>query len=753
MRSICVACLLFCLLLVHQNGQASHIIGGEVTYECLGYSASDNSNLYEFTMIIYRNCNRFAMDILDDRAPIGIFKSRGNDFEVVSYQYARLRKPTDFIPLDNSNPCLILPDDICVEEGIYKWRSRLPVIDETYHITYQRCCRNASINNIVEPDQTGASYTVQISPESQQICNSSPVFSNFPPIVICANEPLNFDHSAVDKEGDQVTYEFCDALVGGGILGAFLLGDEYSCEGFRPDPACPPPYDPVSYTFPTYTASRPMGGNPLVQINPTTGRITGTPRLKGQYVVAVCVKEYRNGVLLSQIQRDFQFNVTDCEPLVDAIIDGAIIVDDQSYIINSCGDSTVELGNSSIQEEFINQFRWNFEIQGDTVGYTVWEPTITFPDTGRYNGALFLNEGSECGDTAYVTINIQPNLEADFEFNYDTCRSGPVGFVDLSVSEGKGVTKWFWDFGGQGSSDEVNPDFLFADPGIYPIQLRVEDGEGCNSIVEKSISWFPAPSLVVVEPNRFENCLPANVAFNNLSQPIDESYNILWDFGDGGSSSQISPTHLYDEVGRFNVSVRIVSPIGCEVVQSWPDWIDVFPSPFADFSFTPDQPSNFQPFVQFRDESEGATNWEWSVDKLAFARDQDPSYNFPDTGIYEIQLIVQNEFECPDTAVQILDVEPQIRYFIPNAFTPNGDAVNDIFKGKGVFEGLENFNFQIFNRWGEMVYETTSPDDSWNGRKFNTGQKSPEGVYVYVISFDGPRGKSHQFEGFATLLR
>ena len=137
---------------------------------------------------------------------------------------------------DAGNPCLIVPPNICVQEGIYEFDVSLPISTDSYHITYQRCCRNSSITNIYNPDETGATYTVELTELAQVECNNSPVFSNFPPIIICVNEELNFDHSATDAEGDQLVYEFCTPLKGGG-----LYGNATSPTGIYPNPDDPPP--------------------------------------------------------------------------------------------------------------------------------------------------------------------------------------------------------------------------------------------------------------------------------------------------------------------------------------------------------------------------------------------------------------------------------------------------------------------------------------------------------------------------------
>jgi hypothetical protein len=131
--------------------------------------------------------------------------------------------------------------------------------------------------------------------------------------VVCVNNPLKFDHSAYDKEGDLLVYSFCDPLSGGG-----RGGGGGNCNSVTPTPDCPPPFTPVAFRAPQYTYLFPMGGNPPVTINSLTGQISGEPNTIGQFVVSVCVSEYRNGVLLSTLRRDFQFNVASCQGTVVA---------------------------------------------------------------------------------------------------------------------------------------------------------------------------------------------------------------------------------------------------------------------------------------------------------------------------------------------------------------------------------------------------------------------------------------------------
>ena len=100
-----------------------------------------------------------------------------------------------------------------------------------------------------------------------------------------------------------------------------------------------------------------------------------------------------------------------------------------------------------------------------------------------------------------------------------------------------------------------------------------------------------------------------------------------------------------------------------------------------------------------------------------------------------------------------MDVVPKVTYHLANAFSPNEDTVNDLFGGKGYLRGITQFNFGIWNRYGELIYQTDNPKELWNGRYQNTGRMSTQDVYVCKVSFLGPRGAPHLYEGFATLLK
>ncbi|RMG86899.1 MAG: PKD domain-containing protein [Bacteroidetes bacterium] len=736
---------------------AAHIIGGELTYECLG------NNQYKFTMKIYRDClgGGADFDSFGNGLPgtVTIYNGVGNNAQIVKIVNLASPQITSIEP-NVSNPCLVVPAGVCVEEGVYEFSLSLNQSPKSYYIIYQRCCRNNTIANIAAPGDSGATYFIELTPESQSECNNSPTFNDFPPIVICAGEEINFDHSATDPDGDVLEYSLCTPYLGGG-------NNTQSPElptGVAPNPDLPPPYSPVVFVTP-YSFNSPLGGMPPdnLKIDKNTGLLTGVPTTTGQFVVGVCVKEFRNGKLLSTVRRDFQFNVTNCEPTVvaDLAKDSLIFQgEDKVYYVRACGALGVPFENKSFQLSNIANYFWEFDLgNGDQIkvegpGSANWSPTINFPDTGQYVGKLVLNPGLLCNDTANIIVDVFPAIYSDFEYTYDTCIANPVVFTDLSHSDAgpNTLTQWDWSFGDENGSKVQNPVHLYKIPGDLPVALTVTDINRCKATTVKNVRYFPVPKTLVIAPSEFVGCQPANIFFENLSFPIDESYDIVWDFGDGGVGTGVSPTYLYETPGIFTVSVDITSPIGCTTDTTWNDLITILPSPVADFSFTPEQPSSIEPTVQFTDHSIDAAKWRWDFGGLDFSFLPNPSFTFPDTGLHAVTLIVTHESGCRDTMIQFLDVIPEVRYFLPNAFTPNGDGVNDLFLAQGIMEGATNFRMTIWNRYGEQLFETTDPFEGWNGRKNNVGKRASQGVYLVLVTFTGPRGEKVEIRGLATLL-
>jgi len=751
---------------------AAHIVGGDARYTFLNFDQDTTEATFLIEFFMYRDAfsNGAPFDSPGNNnggANFGIYRQNlnGTWTFIDAFRNRDHGLVTDVERVDD--PCVDEPTDVGVEKTRYAFEVTLDISNTSYIITYQRCCRNNSINNIRDPGDTGAVFDIEITAAAQSLGNSSPRFNNFPPIFICGDQDVDFDHSAsdIDNQGDVLRYTFCAPFESGGPTGTQPGQSTTCCTCVRPDPStCPPQYGLVNF-LPPFTATAPLAGNPVVTIDPISGLISGVPEIPGQFVVGVCVEERRNGVLLSTTRRDFQFNVVECTPNVFAQLAGDEIdaggLDGSTFFIQSCGEETVFIENTSFDENEIFDYHWTFfnpngtlldEIQG---GSSVRDVNITFPGVGDYTGVMILNEGTECSDTANFMVSLFPAINAEYIFNYDTCAAGDVFFTDFSETGASSeIIDWDWDFGDGTFSALKDPDHRFSSPGIREVILTVRDLNDCEDTFVATVDWRPLPQELIVEPSTFVGCNPSEIFFDNLSAPIDSSYDITWDFGDGTFGTEVSPTHIFEEPGNYDISLEVISPLGCVTTKDFNSLIRVLEAPVAAFECSPDDPNVFRNTVQFTDQSQRAGAWQWDFGGDGNAFIQNPSHAFQDTGVFRVNLTVFHpSTSCTDTISKLVDVRPVVRYFLPNAFTPNNDASNDLFFGAGFLDGLADFNLSVWNRWGEMVFETTDPRDGWNGQKNNTGALSPQGVYVYQVSFVGPRGEKEAMDGHVTLIR
>ncbi len=745
-------CFVSCFFLSISTAQGSHIVGGIVNQKFV--SRSGSTNTYNIAARLYRDCSKPTNS--QYARTLSIFIYLGNSATPVRTVICSL-KTTSIRSVDPPNyPCLTIPSYVCVQQADYYLDSvaqnslvSLPISTETYRIVARVCCRNTLISNILSPGQAGACYFTEITPEGQNGNNGSPDFNVFPPTVICQGEPFNFDHSATDPDGDDLVYEFCNSPNTG--------TNGTNCTGTS-GIACNAPFTSVSYK-PGFTGANPFGSNatPTMRIDPVTGFITGLPLVQGNYVVGVCIKEYRNGILMGTTFRDFQFNVEPCKRNISPKID-ADSVAPKEYYLRTCDTFNITLRNLSTERVNVFATLWRFNINGTIQESNAWDGSFVFPDTGTYRGAMYLNPNTSCGDSAFITVRIGTvGVNANGTFRYDTCTAGAVSFRNTSALTSE-IVKFIWNYGDSTRPDtnRMNPSHFFQTPGDKRVTLSLLDRYGCREDTVFNFAWNPAPAILIIEPDSYVGCAPGKVKFKNKSIPVDSTYNVTWNFGDGTTVRSIDAEHTYPNAGTYTVSVRVVSPIGCTKSATYPDWIRIDPNPRAGFDFAPKTPTNIEPRVSFADSSSrDVTSWRWFFPKgYGFSTDKNPTVIFnKDTGWLSVRLRVTNRFGCSDSTSAKVYVRPEVRFFMPNVFTPNSDSKNETFKGNGFTFGMKSFNLKIFARWGEKIFETEDINEGWNGTKFNVGEPMPQNVYLFTVRYVTPLNETIEQRGYVTLLR
>lgn len=748
--------LLSLLLFSGHSLRAGHIVGGELFYECLGYTNNDpnsGSRTYRFYMKLYRDALGGGADF--DSAPgnnlaasVSIFQGTAASPFATQFLEAPTRTNLDLNP---GNACLTVPPTVEVEEGLYTFRDiELPIINESYFIVYQRCCRNQALSNINEPGRSGATYFIELTPAAQQTCNNSPRFEEFPPFIICVNEPFAYDLAAQDADGHRLEYEFCTPFLGGGPDNTM----PFAPTGIAPNPDNPPPFDPVSFIDPTFSTEQPLGNASNFRVDANTGVITGMPVISGQFVVGVCVREFdENGQFLGEVRRDFQFLVTDCERNIIVDIPSDSLDVNGAFVINSCDSDAILIQNNSTQSDVVDEFFWEFDVAGQTETYAEFSPAVNFDQPGTYSGRFIIRANSGCVDTGFVSVRVIEAAQADFEVSSDPCEDEVIQFENISTVPSGVTVAYEWDFGDGFTSMESSPNHSYATAGSREVQLMAISDGACRDSMIQRLDFFPLPADLPISAAQGQGCLPQDANFSVSYAYFNEQYAINWTFGDGAQGSGPQVSHTYTTAGDFTPQLTISAPSGCNFTASL-DPLSITDAPEANFSFSPTEPSSLEPTVVFADNSVDAQQWSWQFGPYGGSSEQNPSFTFPDSaGTYLVELVVTHPNGCTDTLAREIVLRSIDDLYLPNAFSPNGDGVNDEFRSYGPLGGKQDFEMTVFARWGDQVFYTNDPSEGWNGRLNNTGELLPQGVYVYYLTFKNPNGEQINMKGLLNLLK
>jgi gliding motility-associated-like protein len=541
---------------------------------------------------------------------------------------------------------------------------------------------------------------------------------------------LNFDHSATDPDGDVLEYEFCRPYHGG------------SSGNPAPNPPSPPPFNNIVWTG-GFNDNYQITSSPAFSINVNTGLLTGNATQQGQYVMGIKVKEYRNGNLLSENVRDFQFNVAMCNPAIIAGISTQTIF---------CDGLTVSFQNNSQGSSF---YFWNLgdpNTNADTSSQT--NPTYTYTDTGTYTVMLVANPGWSCADTSYQTFDVRYKLKPSFVPPPPQCLNGNLfDFFAGGLYDTIAAT-FFWDFGSNAtptnSTNENPQNITFDVAGFFPVSLTISQ-DGCTLSYTDTVKVYPHPVPEFDFPNGLA-CQPFVVTLQNQSNAWT-NMQYLWDFGDGSTSTEPNPTHTYWDSGTYTVTLIVSTTYGCvdTVTIVKPNIFHVFPRPISSFTVTPEEQSIFNPFFETLNYSKLQTACTWHFgDGTVIESCNNQFHEYADSGYYPISLITINEYGCTDTMIKIVRVNPEFVFFIPNAFTPDFDGKNEFYFPKMM--AVKDYEFYIFDRWGEIIFKTTEQTEGWNGKAHN-GNPVPVGVYIYLAKIIDVFGKGHEYVGHVTLIR
>ena len=627
--------LLIVLIPIDSAVLAGHLVGGAMTYECLG------NDDYKITLTLYRDCDGVGADF-DLNAVLGIF----NNDNLINTETSPFTSKILLGPPAINNPCLVVPED-CIEKTSYTQIINLPPISGGYDIAYQRCCRNSSAINIVNPSGTGSTYTVHIPEANIAICNSSPTFNNSLPRIMCAGYEFTYDLSATDTDGDSLHYSFNNPYTGGSSVTPM------------PNPPSNPPFTNVIWN-PGYATNYQIDANPVFTIDPATGFLVGTPTTVGYYTFSIGVKEYRNGVFVSEIYSDFLLYVNNCQTNTVADFSDTPLVSGQS---NFCSGTTVNFLNNSLNSTY---YFWDFgDLSTNSDTSNLENPSYTYADTGVYDIMLIANPGYFCADTVIYPFSIFPALLPSFNAQPNQClQNNLFSFNALGNNDINDTILWNFSPNGQPTnSNTANAQTSFTSPGTYPIELTLKNF-GCSTSYLDSITVLEDPTAIFSPQTIFCNGLTVSLDNNSLNYS-----DIFWDFDDSNNSTTLEPNHTFADSGSYNIMLIAKQQNAC--ADTTYQNFEVYPLLNVNFSPQADQcfinnSFSLEAFGNFN--SSAIINWDFaSAGNPTNTNSVQTQISFDAAGTYPVLLSIQN-YGCTasDSSTLRIFLEPKAEFSVNN---------------------------------------------------------------------------------------
>jgi gliding motility-associated-like protein len=344
-------------------------------------------------------------------------------------------------------------------------------------------------------------------------------------------------------------------------------------------------------------------------------------------------------------------------------------------------------------------------------------------------------------NTATVVVNPSPTITVN---NATICQG-----ANTTLTAAGGTTYAWTPVTGLSSSVGST---VVASPGITTnYTVTGTDANGCTNTAIAVVGVNSAP-VVTIGPLNSVGCAPVCVNFTSTSTSPTKSCS--WSFGDGNTSVACSPNHCYSAKGTYNAVLTLTDFNNC--VGTATTSATVYPNPHADFTATPQPTSILEPGIQFIDLTSGATvtGWNWNFGDVGLNDTsglQNPKHLYGDTGNYFVYLHVVTAYGCKDSTIKMIRIEDDYELFVPNAFTPNGDGVNEVFLPQMRGVSPDSYKLYIFDRWGNSVFQTTNIDKGWDGTK--KGDVVMEDVYVWKIELKTTQGLKKQIHGQVSVVK
>lgn len=795
MRTVRIFFLL--LLSLMDRVSAYHIAGGDITTQWIG-----NNNL-KLELKLYRDCSNPSAANFDPTIIISAYQKSTNQLQDTFH--IDLAAVVDLELAGNS--CLT-PPAICMQQGDYVRVIQLPPVAGGYYLVWERCCRNNTVTNLSQPDQTPMLFYHDVADPALQ--NSSPVFNSPPLPFTCVGQFFRFNFNATDPDGDSLVYELSDPMAGGytsnqdpNPFSAFnsLGGQNLTCPSA--------PYT-AAYWASGFSLNNICGSNTPMVINRQTGLVEGIPDFAGLFAMAVNVFEYRNGVLIGLIRREIEFTVINCignnPPNLSASIRDADYEIYETDTLCFTISATDPDGDSIYMYHYGEVFPQSpaagltapFAISHDTVGTAnVSTDFCWYTTCGQARDSVYrlqyeiTDNGCPMPLLAVGKITIRVKNIPKIERPNLLCLEMTDSLVRIHKSPQPEIIARFFDVFS-----------LYRSVNGGPFQLLLQSSDPAALILSDSLVNDPLNNdycYYITGTNTCGEESPVSDTLCTLSQanrkeqyiktatvvPGDISIDIQWeDFPDGSNSTYVIERRFGGSGTPWEELIRLTG----YTPYHYTDYA-VFPDKYAycyriknyDFCQNESPYSKEACTILLEGTSEQFSNqlqwspysdWAGGVGDYELNRSSEGSgFNFyavtsgppallsytdedldTDFGLNHYVVYAHEgsgSYLATSRSNEIELTQPPLVY-IPSAFSPNGDIKNEKWFPRYSF--VKEMKIRIYNRWGQQVFEAIKDEEGWDGSY--EGKPAPEGVYCYKITYTGfNEVQSTQKTGIITLIR
>lgn len=356
-----------------------------------------------------------------------------------------------------------------------------------------------------------------------------------------------------------------------------------------------------------------------------------------------------------------------------------------------------------------------------------------------------------------VTVTVNPQLGLNMSGTASICAGNTTPIGVAATGGNGGPYNYAWAPSSTLScSNCPNPNATPAVTTTYTV--TVTDNCGSPAITGTvTVSVLP-PLTVSFSADQVAGCAPLTVNFTDNTSPQSVSWN--WNLGGGNMSTSTTtstPSNTYTAPGTYDVSLSVIDVNGCPGSYTAYGLITVYPDPVAGFDFGPQPTTTLAPEITFTPDCQLCASCVYYInndsDAVITNNCTGFTYSFPDTGTYVVTQEVYTQYGCMATITHTVRIEPAFVLYAPNAFTPNGDGLNEVFLPQGIGIDPENYELFIFDRWGNLLFKTQDMHEGWDGCVWTNKKLVQEDTYIWKVVVKDIMDVKHIYNGHVSVIK